>query len=548
MPADQMHSQDGHARHNGSGPVAALGGAPGPQGPGAPPALEIRGLSKTFGVKTVLDSFELTLQPGECHVLLGQNGSGKSTLIKILSGYHPPDPGGVVRVGGAELQFGSSASSRALGCRFVHQDLGLVESLSVLDNLLIGPGFPTSAGTIRRRTARKLAQAALARVGLDIDPARKVAALGSAERAGVAMARAMMAEDGVQPMALILDEPTAALPVNEVERLLVNLRVTAATGVCILYVTHHLDEVTGFADRVSVLRNGVLIHTWRVPELNRDRLIHQLIGTELERVQRLEAPHADTRAQPPVLTAAGLRAGPIEGLDLDVWAGEVTGICGLTGSGRESVLGALFGALPRAGEVRVAGQVLKPERTDLAIGAGLAYLPPDRRASGGVMDLTARENLTLVNLKPFWRHLLLNKGAEKAEVVRWFEKFDVQPSDGISDPLNTFSGGNQQKLLFAKWLRDIPKALLLDEPTQGVDVGAKAELHRQILATAQGGAAVIVSSTDLEELVTLCSRVLVIRNGRISDEITGANLTTATLNRSFHLETAGAENNGDHSA
>jgi ribose transport system ATP-binding protein len=517
------------------------------------PALEIRGLSKTFGVKTVLDSFDLTVQPGEIHVLLGQNGSGKSTLIKILSGYHHPDPGGLVRVGGGELHFGSPASSRALGCRFVHQDLGLVETSSVLDNLLIGPGFPTAAGTIRRRSARKLARDALAAVGLDIDPARKVAALGSAERTGVAIARAMFARaDGsgaeAKPVALILDEPTAALPVNEVERLLASLRATAATGVGILYVTHHLDEVSGFADRVSVLRNGVLIDTWRVPELDRDRLIHQLIGAELEQVQRIETPHADTRAQPPVLSASDLWAGPVEGLALDAWAGEVTGICGLTGSGRESILGALFGARPRAGEVRVAGKLLKPHRTDLAIAAGLAYLPPDRRASGGVMDLTARENLTLVNLRPFWRHLLLRKKLERAEVARWFEKFDVRPKDGISDPLNTFSGGNQQKLLFAKWLREIPKVLLLDEPTQGVDVGAKAELHRQIVAAARLGAAVVVSSTDLDELVTLCSRVLVIRNGRISEEITGSDLTTSRLNRSFHLEPAGAGKNGDTSA
>ncbi|HEX4061327.1 MAG TPA: sugar ABC transporter ATP-binding protein [Streptosporangiaceae bacterium] len=524
-----------------------------------PPALEIRGLSKTFGVKTVLDSFELTVQPGEIHVLLGQNGSGKSTLIKILSGYHDPDPGGLVRVGGGELHFGSPASSRALGCRFVHQDLGLVETSSVLDNLLIGPGFPTSAGTIRRRSARKLARDALAAVGLDIDPAKPVAALGSAERTGVAIARAMFrpaaghlsgqeSRGETKPAALILDEPTAALPVNEVERLLANLRATAATGVGILYVTHHLDEVTGFADRVSVLRNGVLIDTWRVPELDRDRLIHQLIGAELEQVQRIETPRADTRAQPPVVSASDLWAGPVEGLTLDAWAGEVTGICGLTGSGRESILGALFGARPRAGEVRIAGKPLKPHRTDLAILAGVAYLPSDRRASGAVMDLTARENLTLVNLKPFWRHLLLRKKLEKAEVARWFEKFDVRPKDGISDPLNTFSGGNQQKLLFAKWLREIPKVLLLDEPTQGVDVGAKAELHRQIVAAARLGAAVIVSSTDLDELVTLCSRVLVIRNGQIFEEITGGNLTTSTLNRSFHLEPAGAGNNGDHSA
>jgi len=547
MSANEAQNNGHRASHNGPGSTAVSWGVPGSQ-PGTLPAVEIRGLSKTFGLKTVLDAVELTLAPGEIHVLLGQNGSGKSTLIKILSGYHHPDPGGIVRIAGRELQFGSPASSRALGCRFVHQDLGLVETSSVLDNLLIGVGFPTVTGTIRRREAARVAREALARVGLATDPATLVGALGSAERTGVAIARAMLSEDGMQPVALILDEPTAALPVNEVERLLANLRATAGTGAAVLYVTHYIDEVTGFADRVSVLRNGVLIATWPVPGLDRGRLIHQLIGSELEQVQRLETPHADTRTRPPVLAAADLQAGPLEGLSLEAWAGEVTGICGLTGSGRESVLGALFGALPRAGQVSVAGKTLKPNRTDLAIEAGLAYLPPDRRTSGGVMDMTATENVTLVNLKPFWRRLLLRKKLEKAEVAAWFEKLDVRPRDGISDPLNTFSGGNQQKLLFAKWLRETPKVLLLDEPTQGVDVGAKAELHRQILATARQGAAVIVSSTDLDELVTLCSRVLVVRNGRILEEITGDDLTTTTLNRSFHLESAAAGNNGNENA
>ena len=525
------------------GSVVAVAGTPGPEGPGVPPSLVIRGLSKTFGVKTVLDSFTLELMPGEIHFLLGQNGSGKSTLIKILSGYHEPDPGGQVLVGGSELKFGSPVSSHQLGCRFVHQDLGLVETSSVLDNLFIGGGFPTRAATIRRRAARKAARAGLDRVGLDIDPDALVSTLGAAERTGVAVARALMSEDGAPPHVLVLDEPTATLPVHEAERLRATVRVTAASGVSIIYITHHLDEVTGFADRVTVLRDGAVIDTWPVARLDRRRLVHQLIGSELEAVQRLESPHTDTRTQPPVLTVEGLSAGPLDGFGFQAFAGEVTGLCGLTGSGRETALAVIFGAQPRdAGTISVVGQVLPPSRTDLAIGAGIGYLPPDRRTSGGVMDMTARENLTLVDLRPFWNKIKLSRKGETAETKRWFEDLDVRPRDGIGAPFSTFSGGNQQKVLFGKWLREKPKLLLLDEPTQGVDVGAKAELHRHLLATAAAGTAVVLSSTDVEELVTLCSRVLVMREGRVVDEIKGDDVTAAALNASFHASSTDATN------
>jgi ribose transport system ATP-binding protein len=508
-------------------------------GRGVAPSLAIRGLSKTFGDKTVLDSFTLELAPGEIHFLLGQNGSGKSTLIKILSGYHEPDPGGQVFVGGTELKFGSAASSHQLGCRFVHQDLGLVETSSVLDNLFISATFPTRAGTIRRRAARAAARAALDRVELDVDPEALVSALGAAERTGVAVARALLAEEGSPPHVLVLDEPTATLPVRESEQLRATVRAVAASGVSILYVTHHLDEVTGFADRVTVLRDGALIDTWLVAQLDRKRLIHQLIGTELEAVQRLESPHTDERAKPPVLTVEGLRAGPLDGLSFRAWGGEVTGLCGLTGSGRETVLAAIFGARPRdEGQVTVNGQALPAAQTKRAIEAGVGYLPPDRRVSGGIMDMTAQENLTLVDLKPFWNRVGLSRKREAAAAGRWFEDLDVRPRDGLSAPLSTFSGGNQQKVLFGKWLRMKPKLLLLDEPTQGVDVGAKAELHRHLLATAKDGTAVVVSSTDIEELVTLCSRVLVIRDGRIADEFHGDDVTAASLNASFHAQAA----------
>jgi ribose transport system ATP-binding protein len=282
--------------------------------PGAVPSLEIRALSKTFGVKTVLDSFSLKLQAGEIHVLLGQNGSGKSTLIKILAGYHVPDPGGEVLVAGQPLQFGSPAITYRLGCRFVHQELGLVETSSVLDNLFSGSGYPTIAWTIRRRPAWNRARAMLAKVGLEIDPDVLVSTLGAVERTGVAVARALMSEEGITPSVVVLDEPTATLPSRDANRLLAMLRATAASGASIIYVTHRLDEVTDFADRVSVLRDGLLIDTSPVATVDRKRLIHQLIGSELEAVHRLEGVSADAREERPTLTVADLHVGVVDGL------------------------------------------------------------------------------------------------------------------------------------------------------------------------------------------------------------------------------------------
>jgi len=505
----------------------------------APSVLVISGLSKTFGTKTVLSDFSIELAPGEIHVLLGQNGSGKSTLIKILSGYHTPDPGGHVEVAGRPLQFGSAASSYDLGCRFVHQDLGLVGTSTVVDNLFVSTGFPTTGRTIRWRRAHALATTALERAGLRVDPRSTVETLGAAERTGVAVARALLPAAGGRAHVLVLDEPTATLPVNEVRRLLDTLRSVAASGVAIVYVTHHLDEVADFADRISVLRDGKLLSTVPADGLDRAALVHQMIGTALEAVERPEKVPARDPDAAPALTVEGLEAGPLRGIDLGFWGGEITGLCGLTGSGRETLLPAIFGSRPReAGVVRVSGRELPAGRPDLAIAAGVSYLSPDRRANGGVMTMTARDNLTLANLKPFWRKFNLWRRAETAEAYRWFELLDVRPRDGVALPLGSFSGGNQQKVLFGKLLRLSPRVLLLDEPTQGVDVGAKAELHRYVLAAATDGAAVVVSSTDLDELATLCDHVYFIRNGEIVDDIRGADVTVASLNHSFHIHSA----------
>ncbi|MGZ4246876.1 MAG: sugar ABC transporter ATP-binding protein [Solirubrobacteraceae bacterium] len=502
------------------------------------PVLEVESVSKTFARTKALSGVSMTIEPGEVHALLGQNGSGKSTLIKILSGYHQPDLGGGVRIEGQDLPFQTPVQSYRLGCRFVQQDVGLVSTLSVLDNMALGSGFPTTLGTIRSKDTYKQAKQDLERLQLDIDPRALVATLTASERTGVAIARALREDPQYPAKLLVLDEPTATLPVDEVDHLLDRVSAMAATGVGVLYVTHHLGEVFRVAHKVSVFRDGVVVGSGDVKDFDHAGIVFLLAGEELmaeeTESRRQKAARAAARRHETLFEVKDLRAGALAGVSFSVESGEIVGIAGLAGSGRDSVLGASFGALPRAGgDVVHSGQSLPPARPDVAIGRGIAYLAPDRKTGGSIMTMSARENLTLPNLKPFWKGLLLRRRSETSRTKEWFERLSVRPANAVNEPLSIFSGGNQQKILFGKWLSQEPTVFLLDEPTQGVDVGAKADLHRELITAAESGAAVVVSSSDLEELADLCDRVLVIVDGRISAELAGAELTEGSITRRF---------------
>lgn len=494
-------------------------------------ALVARGLSKSFGGVPALSSVDLTIGSGEIHALLGENGSGKSTFIKILSGFHQPDAGDVA-VDGVPIALGSAEQAYASGCRFVHQDLGLVESASVLDNLYLNAGFPCRLGTIRGGAARARACRELAVVGLgDLDPRAPVATLSPAVKTGIAVTRALLRDDSVEARLLVLDEPTATLPDNEVRQLLDIVRRVASTGVGVLYVTHRLDEVFDLADNVTVLRDGRKVATTAVAALDRRRLINLLVGSEFDEIHAASASLHSERGQT-VLSVRGLQAGPLRDVDLDARPGEIIGVAGITGSGRETLLGSLFGATPReGGTVHVDGRLIPPMRPPAAMVCGMAYLPADRKLHGGLMELSARENLTLSDLQPFWRRLRLRRSEEAAEARHWFARLAVRPSGGQDRPLSTFSGDNQQKILFGKWLRRKPKVFLLDEPTQGVDVGAKAELHRQLLDAADAGSTVVISSSDVDELAALCHRVIVLRDGEVVADLTGKDVSIPTITR-----------------
>ena len=498
-------------------------------------ALSITNLRKTFVGSQALKGVDLEVQAGEIHALLGENGSGKSTLIKILSGYHQPDAGGRVLIDSRPLEFGSSEASYHLGCRFVHQDLGLIATSSVLDNLCLNGGFPTRWGTVKSAQAKRMASADLARVGLDVDPSAPVRLVSPAQKTGVAVARALrqLGRDAEVKL-LVLDEPTATLPESEVEQLLETVRRVAARGIGVLYVTHRLDEVFQLAQNATVLRDGLKVATRPVESLDRRTLVSLLVGTELEEVraasQTLHSEHGEA-----VLRVKDLVAGPLTGVSFEARAGDIIGIAGITGSGRDAILGAVFGAVEReAGTVTVGDTVVPSFNPRSAMDAGMGYLPAERKTQGAIMEFSARENLTLSNLRPFWARGRLRRRGETEEAKAWFKRLDVRPNQAYEAPIMTFSGGNQQKIIFGKWLRRNPAVLLLDEPTQGVDIGAKAALHRQLLNAASEGAAVIISSSDVDELVAVCHQVLVMRRGKIvahlrNDEITVAGISHESL-------------------
>ncbi len=499
--------------------------------PGDEPALSVRDLSKTFAGTRALDSFSVSIAAGEIHALVGENGSGKSTFIKVLAGYHEPDPGGVAEVGGERLELGSADAAYALGCRFVHQDLGLVEGLSVLDNLFLSAGFPTRLGHIRTRHCLASARADLARLSLDIDPRDKVQDLSPAQRTGVAVARSLKKDPAAPVRLVVFDEPTATLPENEVARLLGIVKSVAAAGVGVLYVTHRLDEIFNLASNVTVLRDGRKVATRPVAGLTRREVVNLLVGSEFEEAQS-DAAELSPQGGDTALRVDELGSDTVADVSFCARRGEIVGVAGITGSGRETLLSTIFGAATRdTGRVLVAGQELAPDRPDLAVAAGVAYLPADRKAHGGAMELSARENLVIADLRPLWRWPKVSRGRERAEAAYWFEKLDVRPTKQFDKLLATFSGGNQQKLLLAKWLRIGPSLILLDEPTQGVDVGAKAVIYRHIIESAADGAAVVVSSSDVDEVAALCHRVLIMRDGRLAAELVGDDVVPAKISR-----------------
>ncbi len=493
--------------------------------------LEIHHLSKTFPGQVALDDVDITLGVGRTHALVGQNGSGKSTLIKILAGYHQPDAGSHAEIDGERLMLGDGRASAAAGVRFVHQDLGLVDSLNAVENISMGVGYTTKrGGRIDWAADTQRARDGLDLLGFnDIDVALPVGALAPSQKTAVALARALHGWEESAKL-LVLDEPTASLPGDDVERLFAAIRRLKDRGVAILYVSHHLDEVFEIADDVSVLRDGRRITTMPTAELDHEALIELMIGHKLER-----SAMGSTASEAGVagLEVSGLRGGTIHGIDLVVRPGEIVGVAGITGSGRELIAPYITGQVPSdEGSVAVFGTPIPNYDPRAAMDAGMAFVPADRATLGVIPLSSVGDNLTIADLWRNWRGGRLRHSEEKIECAEWVDRLSIKTA-GIEVPIGALSGGNQQKVLFGRSLRLAPTVLVLDEPTSGIDVGAKDQILGLIDAAAQDGTAVLAVSTDTDELVQIAHRILVMVEGVIIDELSGDDMTTENVERSL---------------
>lgn len=507
--------------------------------PDPAPVLDIARLSKTYPGQVALAEATLQVRPGEVHALVGQNGSGKSTLIKLLAGYVKADHGSDVRVAGHPVDLWALDRDVRQRIRVVHQDLGLVPTLSTVENLGLGRGFHTgAAGRIRWSSEVRRAQDLLLGFGLAPDVRQPVATLTAAERAAVAIVRALQDWDGERPGLLILDEPTASLDRREVDALFREVRRVAAQGAGVLFVSHILDEVLGLADRITVLRDGrVVAGGIETAGLDEASLVELIVGRRVTELFPEQHPHPGR----PVLEADMVFGAILRGVTLKVHAGEILGVAGLVGSGREEIAGALFGATPRfAGKVLVDKRKVFATPRD-AIRAGIALVPAERKVAGLDPEERLREHIPLPRLGPLHRGGLLRGRAVRADAAEWAVRLEVEPPD-LDRRMEKFSGGNQQKAVMARWMRTEPKVLLLDEPTQGVDVGAKASIYRQVRDAADRGTAVLVASSDAEELTHLCDRVLVFRSGVPAVELRGGSLTEERIT----AETSGATSHRKH--
>jgi rhamnose transport system ATP-binding protein len=470
--------------------------------------LRVTHLAKSYAAVRALSDASLDVRAGEIHALVGENGAGKSTLVRILTGATAPDDGRI-EIGGHHVREFTPADARRLGVVAIHQHPALFPDLSVAENLALGVEPGGLLARVDWRARRAKARDALSRVGADIDVDREARTLSLPEQQLVEMARAL----SIEARLLILDEPTASLTPREVDRLFALLHDLRAAGVAIIYISHRLDELPRLADRVTVLRDGRTVATQLMTEVDAPTLIRLMVGRDVASV----FPKRNVVLGDPVLTVEGLSsaAAGVQDISFTVARGEIVGLAGLVGAGRTELARVLFGVTPRdRGTVRVAGRLVDPHSPAEAIASGIAYLPEDRRRHGVVLDLPVSANLTLAALSTVSRHGWLDDKAERAEATRLVEALGVKTAS-LDTPVRQLSGGNQQKVALGRWLVRAPDVLILDEPTQGVDVGAKAEMHRIIGDLAAAGMGVVLISSELPEILGISDRVLVMRQGRI---------------------------------
>jgi ABC-type sugar transport system ATPase subunit len=478
--------------------------------------LELRGIDKRFGGVHALRgaNFSVALNTGVIHGLLGENGSGKSTLLGVLSGQIRPNAGSIL-IDGRLVTFPSPVEALEHGIAMVAQETAVLPDLTVAENIMLGRRQSRTPFGISWRDVRHRAAEVLRRLNLDYDPDCLVSKLRPDQQQMVEIARVLATDARI----LILDEPTSSLTDDQAGALFTVIRRLRTQGVATIFVSHRLDEVMGLVDELTILRDGVTVCSAPIAEFTPDRIIEEMVGKGLLAQRNSDAsaaPRGGDRTGVPVLRVRHLSVpGRVHDVDIEVWPGEIVGLAGLVGAGRSEMLEAIFGAAPRgAGTVEMFGEVVDTTEPRAAIAAGLGYLPPDRKTAGLILSMTVRQNLTMVSTLDRFRIAAPRAGAEKAVMDRAVASMHLRAASPNA-AAGTLSGGNQQKVALGKWLAKQPKCLLLDEPTRGVDAAAKEEIHRILRESTATGLAMLVSSSEYDELLGLCDRILVAFRGRL---------------------------------
>jgi ribose transport system ATP-binding protein len=495
-------------------------------------ALRLWDLSKTFGGQKALDNASLEIAPGEVHGLLGQNGCGKSTLIKILAGFHAPDPGSRLEIGGTEVPLPLAPGEfRKHRMSFVHQHLGLIPSLTALENLLLGRLAESDAWAINWSAERRAARALFASYDIQIEPDARVADIAPVERALLAIVRAvteMNEAGGVGAGLLVLDEPTPFLPKRDIDRLFQLVRAVIAKGASVIFVSHDVDEVMEITDRATVLRDGKVAASIETRAATKSDFIEAIVGRKLA---AMTPPAPPAVRGPSHAVVHNLSGGTIEGFSLDLAAGEVVGVTGLIGSGYDEIPYLIYGArAARGGTLDIGGRGVELSHITPreAIRHGVVLVPADRANAAVIGTLSVSDNVTMPTLASRFRSWMLRRRAINAEAGEMGRRFEVRPADPTMT-VASLSGGNQQKVVLAKWLQMAPKLILLDEPTQGVDIGARQTVFRHIASAASAGAAVVCASSDYEQLTAICSRVLIFAAGRVVGMLEGGEINKEAI-------------------
>ena len=485
--------------------------------------LRFENVTKSFPGVAALDRVSFEVERASCHAIVGENGAGKSTLGKILAGVHMADSGQVL-LEGRSIRPANPLEARHLGIAMVHQELAFCPNLTVAENLCLGD-LPRKVGWVQKGPMRQRAGAMLEQIQASIDADVRMAQLSTAQEQLVQIAAAV----GADARVIVMDEPTSSLSAQESEHLFQLLGHLKARGITVLYVSHRMDEIFRLCDTVTVLRDGRHVSTEPLSSTNRDRIIHQMVGRE---VQQYTSQHLDRALGDELLRVENLSSrGKFESVSFAVRAGEVLGLAGLVGAGRSEIATAIFGLDPVAtGEIHVRGRKLPLGSVEDALAAGIGLLPEDRKRLGLVLTMNCRENTSLAALPELTRFGVVDRKRENALARHYVELLQVR-TPGIDAPVAGLSGGNQQKIALVKWLARRCEILIVDEPTRGVDVGAKAEIHRLLDELACRGLAVIVISSELPEIINLSRRIIVLRNGSLAGELESPNFSQPALMR-----------------